>query len=48
MTLQLMVMGVVGGVVLGTLLALMRLSHKLLCAWPAPTSTTSARSRCCW
>ncbi|MFJ3482101.1 amino acid ABC transporter permease [Pseudomonas sp. NPDC090202] len=30
MTLQLMVMGVVGGIVLGTLLALMRLSHNKL------------------
>ena len=30
MTLQLMVMGVLGGVVLGTLLALMRLSHNKL------------------
>ncbi len=54
MTLQLMVLGVVGGIILGTLLALMRLSHnKLLStsccrASPVPTSTTSVRSRCCW
>ncbi|WP_263139706.1 ABC transporter permease subunit [Pseudomonas sp. RIT-PI-AD] len=32
MTLQLMVLGVLGGVVLGTLLAMMRLSHNLLLA----------------
>ena len=44
MTLQLMVMGVLGGVVLGTLLALMRLSHNRLLAKAAATYVNYFRS----
>ena len=44
MTLQLMVMGVIGGVVLGTVLALMRLSHNVLLAKIAATYVNYFRS----
>ena len=44
MTLQLMVLGVLGGVVLGTLLALMRLSHSRLLAKAAATYVNYFRS----
>ena len=42
MTLQLMVMGVVGGIVLGTILALMRLSSNKLLAQTKQTAEFSA------
>ncbi|MCE5361688.1 amino acid ABC transporter permease [Pseudomonas sp. GLN_6] len=44
MTLQLMVMGVIGGVVLGTLLALMRLSHNVFLSKLAATYVNYFRS----
>ena len=44
MTLQLMVMGVIGGVILGTLLALMRLSSNVLLSKLAATYVNYFRS----
>lgn len=44
MTLQLMALGIIGGVVLGTLLALMRLSHSKLLANIAATYVNYFRS----
>ncbi|OSN36705.1 Glutamate/aspartate import permease protein GltK [Pseudomonas syringae pv. actinidiae] len=49
MTLKLMTLGIVGGLVLGTVLALMRLSSNKLLANVAGAYVNYFRSiRCCW